>query len=829
MPLSRYLRYAAAMLAWSADFKSAAKAEPQSTPNSHSTIAVDCQSALQEIDRLLASQDYASALPQLLSLTPQTPRQSTQRTLALGTVYRQLQQPDEAATWLHRAQEQLATEPAADLLGLTLIELAQLHPSDSTAEFHEAWRVLQTLPQQPELAANARLSYAEARLSQGDYTTAQNAIAEALTWLEKFPTPPTPARTAAQAHALQDQGHWQLVMGNYPAALTQLQAALSLATDTVPILGDIALAQWRSGDQATAAATFQEALSEETSPYFGTIFANYAAAVLSTMDASLPSRELLDTASGIVTHLQEHPLTLSSRLSLAEAQRQVAIAQGYLGQGYETTLTACRSTLHDLTSSAEFRALPSAHPVRRHAASTRWALEALSAPAQAQPYAQEVIHATLAQMQAPPRGQSEEQRLAFLDHLDLASPVLALPAAARLEHVPALLSTFGLAMRESFTLHSLAAWQATLPQQSSLLGLFTYRRPVGSTWQTALAAVILSPGGSANVVDLDYTLASSLKLATQVLTNPTAQRTLLTSLGKKIWGPIHAALPTATRHLFVFLEGTLASLPLPFLRWQDQSLLESDRWMTFLSTPESLFHGAAEARPLRAGTWLGMDASAVPTQIAEPRAGWHFPLTLAQHRQLAQLTKVAPELAAVAAHHTEWKSISPTESTLRSALAEPNVRVWHFGGHGLSDPTVSPGQARGWSNCLVCPGVDLNLPEAENGLCFAQEIARLDLHHVDLAVLSACETGRGSSQHGEAVFDFARACHTAGVRDVFVSITPVADSVAPLLMEKFYTLVSQNLDPAEAAWKALRSVSQQTPNLPAIGSFRLVRGPTARL
>jgi CHAT domain-containing protein len=252
--------------------------------------------------------------------------------------------------------------------------------------------------------------------------------------------------------------------------------------------------------------------------------------------------------------------------------------------------------------------------------------------------------------------------------------------------------------------------------------------------------------------------------------------------------------------------------------------------MTFISSPETLFHQASKIFPLRSGTWLGIDASEVPVQIPAPKTGWNFPWSLVQNRPLAHLTQVAPELAAVAAQHSQaWLGLSANEAQLRQALQNPNIHVWHFAGHGASDAATSNGRPSPFSNCLVCPQVDLNLPEAENGLLFAGEVAAMKLDHLDLAVLSACDTGRGGSQHGEAVFDFARACHTAGVRDVLVSTTPVSDPVAPVLMQAFYEAINAGLEPPEAAWHALRKLSHSKSNLSSIGSFRLVRGNSHRL
>ena len=68
----------------------------------------------------------------------------------------------------------------------------------------------------------------------------------------------------------------------------------------------------------------------------------------------------------------------------------------------------------------------------------------------------------------------------------------------------------------------------------------------------------------------------------------------------------------------------------------------------------------------------------------------------------------------------------------------------------------------------------------------ADRIAGLDLHHVDLVVLSACDTGRGELAHGEGVFGLQWAFHTAGVGNVVASHWKVQDDATNELMTEFY-------------------------------------------
>src|SRR5262249_40088888 len=67
-----------------------------------------------------------------------------------------------------------------------------------------------------------------------------------------------------------------------------------------------------------------------------------------------------------------------------------------------------------------------------------------------------------------------------------------------------------------------------------------------------------------------------------------------------------------------------------------------------------------------------------------------------------------------------------------------------------------------------------------------EEVADLDLRGCELAVLSACETGRGRIESGEGVPGLQRGFHAAGVRTLVVSLWSVSDAATSVLMEEFY-------------------------------------------
>ncbi|WP_437221862.1 CHAT domain-containing tetratricopeptide repeat protein [Planctomicrobium sp. SH661] len=100
--------------------------------------------------------------------------------------------------------------------------------------------------------------------------------------------------------------------------------------------------------------------------------------------------------------------------------------------------------------------------------------------------------------------------------------------------------------------------------------------------------------------------------------------------------------------------------------------------------------------------------------------------------------------------------------------------------------------------------------DAADGILTALEMASLDLSGVEMAVLSACETGLGERTSGEGVLGLQRALQVAGCRSVVSSLWKVDDQATRILMEEFYSnLWKKKLSRQEALRQAQIAMLQR--------------------
>jgi CHAT domain-containing protein len=109
----------------------------------------------------------------------------------------------------------------------------------------------------------------------------------------------------------------------------------------------------------------------------------------------------------------------------------------------------------------------------------------------------------------------------------------------------------------------------------------------------------------------------------------------------------------------------------------------------------------------------------------------------------------------------------------------------------------------------------------DRGIVTAEGLIGLRLEGLELAVLSACETGLGEVAGGEGVFGLQRAFHVAGCKNVVASLWQVDDEVTAALMALFYHgLWQEKLPPVEALRRAQLTLYRRPERIPPLARER---------
>jgi CHAT domain-containing protein len=140
----------------------------------------------------------------------------------------------------------------------------------------------------------------------------------------------------------------------------------------------------------------------------------------------------------------------------------------------------------------------------------------------------------------------------------------------------------------------------------------------------------------------------------------------------------------------------------------------------------------------------------------------------------------------------------------RFKLLAPNARIIHIATHGILDDR----------NPMYSYLVLASSQQKDDGLLEAWEVMNLDLH-AELAVLSACETARGSTESGEGVIGMTWALFMAGCPTTAVSLWKVESESTRQLMVEFHHNLNRSavrhspLHAAEALRRAQLSLLRQ--------------------
>jgi CHAT domain-containing protein len=296
-------------------------------------------------------------------------------------------------------------------------------------------------------------------------------------------------------------------------------------------------------------------------------------------------------------------------------------------------------------------------------------------------------------------------------------------------------------------------------------------------------------------------------------------------LRRLVWDPLAGHLSGAPR-VFIVPDGALTLVSFPSLPiGSTRYLVETGPVLHLLSTERDLLQNStvSPGRGLLAVGGPSYDATPAST-VASTRGNdagcasavalrfGDLPGARAEVADIARVWTMRPDASSSAARDDLLVLDRRAASKAAVMEAARGRLVLHFATHGfflgsecqsaaggtravgglaLAGPvsTRRPSQNPLLISGLAFAGANVRASIPDNrdtGILTAEEVASLDLHGIDWAVLSACDTGLGEIKAGEGVFGLRRAFQIAGVRTVIMSLWSVEDQATRTWMRALY-------------------------------------------
>jgi CHAT domain-containing protein len=258
-------------------------------------------------------------------------------------------------------------------------------------------------------------------------------------------------------------------------------------------------------------------------------------------------------------------------------------------------------------------------------------------------------------------------------------------------------------------------------------------------------------------------------------------------------GPVRSRLPSFDR-LVVVPDGPLWELPFQALECRPGRYLLEDRAVAYVPSFTALQE--MSRRPDRDGETLGLLALGDPLVDERQR---RQVASLHRGADLGPLPEAADEVRALGRLYGPGSVVYVGEQAREARVKAEAARhrLLHFAAHGLLND-ASPL----YSQLVLArpaPG------ETEDGLLEAWEIMEMDLR-ADVAILSACETGRGRPGRGEGLIGLSWAFAVAGCPATVVSQWKVDSRSTSKLMVAFHRQLSRGRSTPDALRAAALAV-----------------------
>ncbi|MEO0842872.1 MAG: CHAT domain-containing tetratricopeptide repeat protein [Cyanobacteria bacterium J06643_5] len=321
---------------------------------------------------------------------------------------------------------------------------------------------------------------------------------------------------------------------------------------------------------------------------------------------------------------------------------------------------------------------------------------------------------------------------------------------------------------------------------------------------------------------------------TQILRGETCNN-CLKELHKLLITPIADLLPSNPEERIIFITESELSF-VPFAALQDNNgkyLIEKHTILTSPSIQALEFTHQRRKELKSSNTKLSQVNNAVV--VGNPKMPVFFDAVGKPPKPLDSLPNAEQEANNIA-QMLNTQSITGNQATefyIRQLL--PEAQIIHLATHGLSyefgggynglygmgyPGAIALTPSMTWEELLRTEESIQTFNSKKDGFLTSGEIVDLKLN-AELAVLSACETGRGRNT-SEGILGLSRSFIAAGVPSVVVSLWAVNDKSTSDLMTKFYENLQQYPDKAQALRQAMLTTMKKYPSPRHWAAFTLI-------
>lgn len=186
-----------------------------------------------------------------------------------------------------------------------------------------------------------------------------------------------------------------------------------------------------------------------------------------------------------------------------------------------------------------------------------------------------------------------------------------------------------------------------------------------------------------------------------------------------------------------------------------------------------------------------------------PEEGGSGSLRTLRSESLVDLPGTRKELQALSTHFEGdyYYGSQANEASFKQSAHE--YGILHLALHGITD-NRNPKDSR-----LVFSQNKKDFMFSEDNFLHVDEIYALNLD-VELAVLSACNSGKGKLAAGEGALSIGRAFQYAGARSLIVSQWEAYDQISPKIMEAFYKNLKEGMSKSVALQQAKLAILRES-------------------